>query len=134
VGLSKIASTVRTSADVLKLYIQNDRLDSGLFATDKQGELLGHVYRDQWGYQTNVEQPELNGNPLNILDNFTNHAYDEILGIYYAKARFYDPVTMRFMAIDPICDGTNWYMYAGNNPTRYVDLLINTLQDALNSS
>jgi RHS repeat-associated protein len=60
---------------------------------------------------------------LKILDNFTNHEYDEILGIYYAKARFYDPVTMRFMAIDPIRDGTNWYMYAGNNPMRYTDPL-----------
>jgi RHS repeat-associated protein len=123
VGLSKIATTVKTSADVLKLYVQNDRLGSGLFATDTQGDLLGHVYRDQWGYRTDVAQPELNGNPLNILDNFTNHEYDEILGIYYAKARFYDPVTMRFMAIDPIRDGTNWYMYAGNNPMRYTDPL-----------
>jgi hypothetical protein len=30
---------------------------------------------------------------------------------------------MRFMALDPIRDGTNWYMYAGNNPTRYTDPL-----------
>jgi hypothetical protein len=36
----------------------------------------GHVYRDQWGYRTDILQPELNGNPLNILDNFTNHEYE----------------------------------------------------------
>jgi RHS repeat-associated protein len=74
-----------------------------------------------WGYVYSQEKAEFGGKTINILDNFTNHDYDEILGIYYANARFYDPVMMRFLASDPARDGLNWYTYADGNPLRFVD-------------
>jgi RHS repeat-associated protein len=76
-----------------------------------------------WGYVYSQEKAEFGGKAINILDNFTNHDYDEILGIYYANARFYDPVMMRFLASDPARDGLNWYTYADGNPLRFVDPL-----------
>lgn len=36
-------------------------------------------------------------------------------------ARWYAASTGRFMTVDPIKDGENWYTYAGNRPTTYVD-------------
>jgi hypothetical protein len=33
----------------------------------------------------------------------------------------YDAVDRRFMAIDPIRDGLNWYAYCGNNPVIFID-------------
>jgi len=44
-----------------------------------------------------------------------------VLGVYYAKARMYDADNRRFMAIDPVKDGLNWYAYCENNPIKYVD-------------
>ena len=29
------------------------------------------------------------------------YAYDQVLGVYYAKARMYDAANRRFMAMDP---------------------------------
>ena len=42
--------------------------------------------------------------------------YDEESGLYYLRARYYDPNVRRFISEDPVEDGGNWYVYAGNNP------------------
>jgi RHS repeat-associated protein len=47
-------------------------------------------------------------------------------GLYYMRARYYDPETGRFISEDPIgFDGgdVNLYVYAGNNPVMGVDPL-----------
>ncbi len=41
--------------------------------------------------------------------------------LYYFNARWYDPNTGRFTTEDPIRDGINWFVYASNNPLRFVD-------------
>jgi hypothetical protein len=33
----------------------------------------------------------------------------------------YDADDRRFMAVDPVMDGLNWYTYCLNNPLKYVD-------------
>ena len=52
---------------------------------------------------------------------FTSYTYDKVLDLYFAQARFYDANIRRFIAIDPIKDGVNWYAYCGNNPIVFVD-------------
>lgn len=44
-------------------------------------------------------------------------------GLYYYRARYYDPDTRRFLTEDPIGfeGGINLYAYAGNNPLRFND-------------
>ena len=53
--------------------------------------------------------------------SFTSYTYDVVLDLYFAQARFYDQNTRRFISIDPIKDGVNWYAYCGNNPVVFVD-------------
>jgi len=53
--------------------------------------------------------------------SFTGKKRDEGTGLVYFNARFYDPEIGRFITVDPIRDGVNWYVYCGNNPLRYVD-------------
>ncbi|MCL1806599.1 MAG: hypothetical protein FWG31_02735 [Oscillospiraceae bacterium] len=120
-GLSKIAVNVTSPTDTLKLYIQNDRLGSSRFATNPAGIRAAYTSLDEWGNVFVSMKVKLNGVDLKVLDNFTNHDYDEILGIYYAKARFYDPAVQRFLAVDPARDGFNWYAYANNNPVKFFD-------------
>ena len=58
---------------------------------------------------------------------FTGHMEDGATGLTYMKARYYDPVAMRFISPDPVYVdlGTggnfNRYWYANNNPYTYVD-------------
>jgi len=42
--------------------------------------------------------------------------------LYYFNARYYDATTGRFINVDPIQDGTNWYIYCNNNPLNMIDL------------
>ncbi len=42
-------------------------------------------------------------------------------GLMLLGHRYYDPSTGRFLTRDPIKHGPNWYAYANNNPTSFVD-------------
>ena len=44
--------------------------------------------------------------------------FDEETGNIYLRNRYYDPSIGRFITEDPIRDGLNWYIYAGNNPVK----------------
>jgi len=53
--------------------------------------------------------------------------YDSDLGLYYLRARYYNPLTGRFLSRDPK-DGSAFdpktlhkYLYVGSNPVNYVD-------------
>jgi RHS repeat-associated protein len=54
---------------------------------------------------------------------FTAREYDNETGLYYYRARYYDPKVGRFMTKDPIKlrGGINQYIYAKNNPVLFVD-------------
>ena len=51
---------------------------------------------------------------------FTGRRFDIETGLYYYRARYYNPHIGRFMQTDPVGydDGINWYLYCGNNPGR----------------
>ena len=42
-------------------------------------------------------------------------------GLIYMQARYYDPALGRFVSEDPGQNGTNWFAYAGDNPSSNVD-------------
>ena len=51
-------------------------------------------------------------------------AQNELKGLYYFRARYYDPYAGRFLQRDPIYDPANLgnqYTYAANNPVNYLD-------------
>jgi len=54
---------------------------------------------------------------------FTGRRFDIETGLYYYRARYYNPHIGRFMQTDPIGydDGINWYLYCANNPLAMVD-------------
>ena len=58
-----------------------------------------------------------------FLENANNEGETSIFntGLYYFNARWYDPQIGRFTTEDPIRSGLNWYIYANNNPLKFVD-------------
>lgn len=54
---------------------------------------------------------------------FQGREYDEESGLYYFRARYYDPALGRFMSEDPIgfAGGLNFYRFALNNPVNFTD-------------
>jgi RHS repeat-associated protein len=120
-GLDRISTTVTDSlnpANSLKAYIQNDRLGSGRYAYDGSGNLVGFTDLDEWGKVFEKLVPVVGVRHADILNNFTNHEFDDVLGVYYAKARLYDPLTSRMISPD-----SKWNPYNriyGDNPNRIV--------------
>jgi len=55
---------------------------------------------------------------------FTGHELDRETGLYYAKARYYDPKMSVFLSVDPMFEKyPSWspYNYTLNNPINLVD-------------
>jgi len=55
---------------------------------------------------------------------FTGREWDSEVGLYYYRARYYDPMEGRFISKDPIGFGggdVNVYRYVQNNPVNFVD-------------
>ena len=54
---------------------------------------------------------------------YTGREWDRETGLYYYRARYYDPMEGRFISKDPIGyrGGTNIYNYVDANPINYVD-------------
>jgi len=46
---------------------------------------------------------------------------DSSTNLYYFNARYYDATIGRFINVDPVQSGLNWYVYANNNPLNRVD-------------
>ena len=54
---------------------------------------------------------------------FAGRRYDIEIGLYYNRARYYNPFTGRFLQADPIVYGAgmNMYRYCSNNPLNLID-------------
>ena len=54
---------------------------------------------------------------------FTGRRFDTDTGLYYYRARYYNPYIGRFFQTDPAGyeDGINLYRYCRNNPIRFID-------------
>lgn len=57
---------------------------------------------------------------------YTGREFDTETGIYYYRARYFDPGTGRFVSEDPVRfggDGPDFYAYVNNDPTDFTDPL-----------
>jgi RHS repeat-associated protein len=47
--------------------------------------------------------------------------YDPVTGLYDYGYRDYKPELARFTTVDPIRDGSNWFVYVNNDPVNWID-------------
>ena len=108
-------------------YLFNVRTDV-VQRVDNDGNVI-HTYRyDAFGNQLNGD--ETNTNPF----RFAAEYYDWETGFIYLRARYYNPAIGRFISEDPhwtirnmqssvaaILQSSNLFVYAINNPVRFID-------------
>jgi len=89
---------------------------------DQEGEVVNEYEYDEWGNITN-QIDEGTHNPF----KYAGEIYDDETGLYYLRARYYDPSMGRFINKDTY-EGDisnpltlNLYAYVHNNPLIYVD-------------
>jgi RHS repeat-associated protein len=115
--------------NVVKLFYHQDHLGTTDYLSDNvAGDVASYVTYDDWGSLSNNKAILMMGKrQLDLVQDYTGHAYDMVLGVYYAKARMYDADDRRFMAVDPVGGYTSnpqtitQYTYCLNNPTLYTD-------------
>ena len=117
-GGSLIASVIEDNPT----YFDHDGLGSTSDISNSAGHSEQEFEYDPWG-----ASPDLI-NPFRTTTSyrFAGQALD-VDGLYYMRARYYDPLVGRFLSRDPV--GTrignpfdqNRYTYARNNPVRYLD-------------
>ena len=97
------------------LYYLYDGLGDVVMLFNSGGPVAASYEYDAYG---NTEQDDtLPYNPF----GYKGEYFDAETGFVYLRARYYDPTSGRFINEDPIRDGNNWYVYANNNPIRYID-------------
>ncbi len=95
----------------------HDHLRSVVGLTAHEGSTVETTKYGSFG-----EEISSSGNSENFL-KYTGREHDAEIGLYYYRARYYDPEVGRFLNEDPIGfeAGVNFYAYVGNNPVNYSD-------------
>ena len=120
-------------------YVHTDRLGSVVNLSDQYGRVTARADYTDWGEARKYTDITVDGGFRRLLPEITyaTHEYDDVLNQFYAKARMYDADNKRFAAIDPILNPAEYsisnyvsdpmmlvqYLYAKNNPIRWIDLL-----------
>ncbi|MCP5463484.1 MAG: hypothetical protein H7A33_00485 [Deltaproteobacteria bacterium] len=129
------AGTAASSDETYFYYHHGDHLGSSHVLTEgskeggkhagityAQGDLLQRIEYSPYGQESFVLNPGLKFDP-----RFTGQEYDVSTGLYYYKARYYDPEIGRFIQPDTVIPSAkdyqsfNRYSYVRNNPLKYVD-------------
>jgi RHS repeat-associated protein len=95
-------------------YFHADLLGSVAASTTATGTIAATTEYDTWGNLSGSAQAYA----------FTGREWDAEIGLYYYRARYYDPRVGRFVGEDPIGSrggDLNLYAYVRSNPARYLD-------------
>jgi RHS repeat-associated protein len=117
-GLSMLSATGST----FEQFYQRDGVGSIATVTDAAGSSKASYAYDPWGRMLNPIDPLGNKNSF----KFTGEVLDST-GLYYLRARYYDPSVGSFISKDPypgfamVPTTQNRYSYARNRPAVLVD-------------
>ena len=120
-----LALTVHTGATARTYYAIKDHLGSVHALVDASGNVVEQYRSDAWGRTTVFDGV---GHPLaqSAIGNryvWQGRETSGATGLYYFRARWYDPVWGRWLSNDPIgiSGGLNQYVFCANNPVNFTD-------------
>ena len=108
----------RQTASGVAWYL-DDRLGSVREIVDNSGAVIDHVDYSVYG-QVDAESAPAQGDRY----KYAGMEFDAAIGLYYDRARYYDPAAGRFITSDPYKSGgndRNMYRYCYSGPTNNVD-------------
>jgi RHS repeat-associated protein len=93
-----------------------------LHHANRQSSICNHQFEAVYEYDVYGQVAASDPNHPNRF-MFTGREFDKETGLYYYRARYYNPTLGRFLQTDPIgyADGMNMYAYCGNGPVSCVD-------------
>jgi len=125
-GIDNILAMTVYGGTTQTYYYVKDHLGSVQAIVDNTGTNIVESYQyDAWGNTTVFDG---SGNPLTQSAIGNRYCWQgrEIswkTGLYFFRARWYEPVTGRWLSNDPIgiSGGLNQYVFCGNNPVNFRD-------------
>lgn len=117
---SRLVASVGSATGVS--YLHTDLLGSPIRKTDATGVRTSLTVFAPYGSPQRQTPAGSNQGP-----GYTGHVTDRANGLVYMQQRYYDPIAMRFLSVDPVHvdanSGANFnrYWYANNSPFTYVD-------------
>ena len=111
-----------TATPVMYYYVTNLQGDV-VNILDAGGNIKASYTYNAWGEILSATGDMADINPL----RYRGYYFDSDTGLYYLKARYYDPQLCRFINADGYAStgqgvtGTNMFAYCGNNPVSRVD-------------
>ena len=122
-GIDNLLAVTLYGGDAPETYHAiTDRLGTIHALADTSGNIVESYQYDAWGnVLSHFSTLELSNFSLRVL--FQGREYSHATGLYNFRARWYDPVTGRWLSNDPIgiSGGLNQYMFCGNNPVNCID-------------
>jgi RHS repeat-associated protein len=121
-GVDEVLSAKRSGTT---FYLQRDALGSVVQTFSAAGVSSSYQY-DSYGKIT----AQTGSTPTSFA--YTGREYDVESGLYYYRARYYDPGVGRFISEDPVAfrAGKNFYSYVGANPINRTDPSGACIEDA----
>ena len=123
---SSIGATYLTGLQIDEVLARYSNQGNRTLLTDALGSILALTDDAQtsqtiYGYSSYGEQTQVGENSDNSLQ-YTGRENDNT-GLYFYRARYYDPQLKRFLSSDPIglAGGLNTYSYAENSPLNFID-------------
>ncbi|OYU77306.1 MAG: hypothetical protein CFE32_06410 [Alphaproteobacteria bacterium PA3] len=113
-------------------YMHTDRQASVVAITDAAGNVVSRRGYGSYGETDGAQLVGTGSHPF----GYTGRRWDPDLGIYYYRARWYDPTTGTFLQTDPIgsLDYINLYAYVGLEPGNGTDPMgLTTYRAGLNA-
>ncbi|MCG3115376.1 MAG: hypothetical protein LLH30_06805 [Candidatus Manganitrophus sp. SA1] len=120
VGTTRVA--MKSSDGSVNFYHSN-HLDSTHLMTNVAGAKVEEIRYAPFGGGFSLSD----SGSINVNHKYTSQEFDSEAGLYYYKARYYDPALGRFISADSIVQSIknpqflNRYSYVINNPIRYFD-------------
>ena len=95
--------------------------DKRKYALNAHGDVAKHINADGTAEKFNYRAYGIGivgtPDPFGYCGEYT----DSETGLIYLRNRYYDPELGRFINVDPIFSGANWYAYCSGNPVNRVD-------------
>jgi RHS repeat-associated protein len=113
-GVDHVLSRERAGAVTWSLA---ERQGSVTDLVNETGAVVNHFVYDSFGNRTGTTTADFRF-------GYTGRELDTETGLYYYRARYYDPMLGRFISEDPVgfsAGDTNLYRYVGNNATNFTD-------------
>ena len=105
-------------------YTNDDNFNVTALIDGSDGAVVERYVYDPYGKVTSFDDDWSDTRAASSYANeilYCGYRHDPESGLYHVRNRMYHPTLGRFITVDPIKDGMNWFEYAVGNPIVYLD-------------